>query len=327
MKISIIIVNYKTKELTKDAIKSVFEKTEGIEYEIIIIDNDSKDGSAEYLRNEFGNKIKVIEAGGNRGFGTGNNIGIRKAKGKYIFLLNPDTKLINNAIKIFYDYMELNDNVGACCGNLYDSNVNPAVSCLRLKPSVSAQIYLLYLHFIYHTIVIKLLKTGRKLSGYYFNYGDKIEDVGYVSGADMFIRRTVLDKSGLFDEDIFMYGDDIDLSCRINKSGFKLKSIPQAKIMHLESQSIKISQEKFGRLLNGEYKFYFKTSGKLTVLIYIHYQMLDFFRMIIRIILPKFMLKKYFYGSDNFEFYKEKMAINKFEYYNIKRTYSNLGVK
>lgn len=314
MQVSIIIVNYKTKELAKDAVQSVFDKTDGVEYEIIVIDNDSKDGSSEYLRNEFGNKVEVIDAGCNMGFGRANNIGIKKTNGKYVFLLNPDTKLINNAIKIFYDYMELNPDVGACGGNLYDGDMNPAVSCLRLKPSVFTQIYLMYSYLIYHTVVIKLFKTDRKLFGYYFNYGGEIEDVGYVSGADMFIRRSVLDKSGLFDEDIFMYAEDTDLSCRIKKAGFKLKSVPQAKIMHLESRSIKISQEKFGKLLNGEYKFYFKTYGKSTVLIYMNYQMLDFFRMLIRIIMPKFILKKYFWGSDNFKFYKEKMAINKIEY-------------
>jgi len=327
MKISIIIVNYKTKELAKDAIQSVFDKTEGVEYEIIVVDNDSRDGSAEYLRNKFGNKIELIEAGANHGFGAGNNIGIGRAKGKYIFLLNPDAKLLNNAIKMFYDYMELNADVGACCGNLYDGNMNPAVSCLKLSPSVHVQIYLIYLFLIYNLMGVKFLKFDKKLSGYYFNYGDKISNIGYVSGADMFLRKSVLDKTGLFDENIFMYAEDTDLSCRIKKAGFKLKSIPQARIMHLESQSIKNSQEKFRKLINGEYRFYFKTYGKSTVLIYLHYQMLDFFRMIIRLMLPRFILKKYFLGSDNFAFYKEKMAINKIEYCNIKKIYLNLGVK
>ena len=316
MQASIIIVNYKTKELAKDAIQSVFDKTEGIEYEIIVIDNDSKDGSVEYLINKFGNKIEVIDACSNLGFGKANNIGIRKANGKYIFLLNPDTKLVNNAVKIFYNYMELNTDVGACCGNLYDENMNPVASFSKIKPTVFAHLYLQYSYMIYITIS-KLVHLEKKIYNY-FNYTNNIKDVGYVSGADMFIRKSVLDKSGLFDEDIFMYGDDIDLSCRISKSGFKLKSIPYAQIVHLESKSINNNKEKYRICLNGEYKFYFKTYGRLTILIYINYQLLDCLRMLLRIILPKFILKKYFLGNSSFEFYKERIMINKFEYNNVK---------
>ena len=109
MQVSVIIVNYNTKELTKQAIQSVFDRTEGVEYEIIVVDNDSKDGSVEELKKIFQNKITIIESKENLGFGRANNLGIKQSKGKYVFLLNSDTELINNAIKIFYDYKrELN---------------------------------------------------------------------------------------------------------------------------------------------------------------------------------------------------------------------------
>ena len=99
--VSIIIVNYNTKDLTKKAIQAVFDKTEGVEYEIIVVDNDSKDGSVEELKKTFQDKIIIIEPKENLGFGRANNLGIKQANGKYVFLLNSDTELINNAIKIF----------------------------------------------------------------------------------------------------------------------------------------------------------------------------------------------------------------------------------
>ena len=134
--VSIIIVSYNTKELTKKAIQAVFDKTEGIEYEIIVVDNDSKDGSVEELKNTFQEKITVIESKENLGFGRANNLGIKQSKGKYIFLLNSDTELINNAIKIFYDYMEENKQVGVCGGNLYNENEIPEDSYMLYKNSI-----------------------------------------------------------------------------------------------------------------------------------------------------------------------------------------------
>ena len=141
MQVSVIIVNYNTKELTKQAIRSVFDKTEGVEYEIIVVDNDSKDGSVEELKKTFQDKITVIESKENLGFGRANNLGIKQSKGKYVFLLNSDTELINNAIKIFYDYMEQNMQVGVCGGNLYNKNNEPATSYCMYKKSISSYIY------------------------------------------------------------------------------------------------------------------------------------------------------------------------------------------
>ncbi|MDD5020756.1 MAG: glycosyltransferase family 2 protein [Endomicrobiaceae bacterium] len=316
MQVSIIIVNYKTKELAKDAIQSVFDKTEGINYEIIVIDNNSKDGSVEYLKNQFKDKIEVIDAGKNLGFGGGNNIGIRKAKGKYIFLLNPDTKLINNAIKILYDYMEQNEDVGACCGNLYDENMNPVLSFSMRKSTIFSYLYTKYSH-----IISKIGTLNKNKLYNYFNYGDKIKDVGYVSGADMFIRKSVLDKSGLFDEDIFMYGDDIDLSYRISKSGFKLKSIPQAKIIHLESKSTKNFQEKFKKSLNGEYRFYFNAYGYKTIVFFIEMQLFNIIKLVVCCVLPKKILKKIFHNAYTFNDYIEMIKNNSDEYANAKKQY------
>ncbi len=246
MDVSIIYVNYKSEELTKNSIKSVLEKTRGIEFEIFVVDNNSQDGSIEGIEKEFP-QIKIIKNSTNAGFGTANNLALRKAKGKYILCLNTDTILLNNAIKMMFDYMEKeeNRNTGACGCYLVDSDLQPS-NCGGLLPSVSALIW----------------KFGfRKLCKKYYEkkYVGKITketkniytDIGYITGADLFLRKTVLDETGLYDENLFMYFEDSDLCKRIKDKGYKLALVETANIQHLEGKSTKNPLNK---------KIWFKTS-------------------------------------------------------------------
>ena len=128
MDVSIIIVNYKTPELVVECIRSIREKTTGISYEIIIVDNDSKDNSLEIFSTELDEDIKVVVANENLGFGKANNLGAQHATGKYLFLLNSDTLLINNAIQILYQYIEKNNHIGVVGGNLFTSDMKASPS-------------------------------------------------------------------------------------------------------------------------------------------------------------------------------------------------------
>ena len=313
--VSIIIVSYNTKELTKKAIQTVIDKTEGIEYEIIVIDNDSKDGSVEELQKTFQDKITIIKSKENLGFGRANNLGIKQSKGKYIFLLNSDTELINNAIKIFYDYMEENKQVGVCGGNIYNINNEPATSYCMYKKSITSYIYWRIIQ-----ITSKIFAIFNKKKFYCnFNYSNKIKEVGYISGADMFIRKEALNKVGLFDEKIFMYGEDIDLNFRIKDSGYLIKSIPQAKIFHLENASFKIDNEEnilknYRVRRNSDYKFYYKTFGKKSYFIYLETQLTNIIRIVINTIMPKFILKKIYLIVKSTNVYKQMFKIDKEEY-------------
>lgn len=313
MQISVIIVNYKTKEFTKNAVESVIQQTCGLDYEIIVVDNNSQDGSAEYLRSNFGDKIKLIVSEKNIGFGGANNIAIRQAIGKYVFLLNPDTKILNDAVNIFYEYMEINMDAGACCGNLYDENMNPAFSFNLFGQTIIYHLVKEYLEIL-ESVFRKITKTVKKIPYYQFNYSDKTCDVKFISGADMFIRASVFKQAGMFDENIFMYGEDADLSDRIIASGYKLKSVPKAKIIHFESKSVSNGDEKYGIFLNGIYKFYFKKYGRTVILIYLNFMIFDYCRMFLKNILPDNILKKWFAGLNSAEFYKNRIKINKREY-------------
>ncbi|MCR5260805.1 MAG: glycosyltransferase family 2 protein [Candidatus Gastranaerophilales bacterium] len=231
MDVSIIFVNYKTKDLTIDAIKSVQEKTVGLEYEIFVVDNNSQDGSIEAIEQEFPN-INIIKNERNAGFGTANNLGIRQAKGKYVFCLNTDTLLINNAIKIMFDFMEKeeNKNVGVCGGYLCDKNMK-AMSCGGMLPTINEIYWKFALRYIFRERYKKYKLT---INSDDKNYADKIE---YIIGADIFFRKSVLDEVGLFDENIFLYYEETDLCKRIKNKGYDIKFVKDAQIIHLEGGS------------------------------------------------------------------------------------------
>jgi GT2 family glycosyltransferase len=230
--VSVIIVNYNTKKLLSNCLESIFLQTNEIEYEVIVVDNASVDGSNEMLRQNFPN-VRLIESETNLGFGKANNLGIRNALGKYIFLLNSDTIIIGSSIKIFFDFMENHiDNRVACCGgDLIDSSNNKQVSYGNF-PSLLQVFSELGLRIFYRSFYRKYLSVGVK------SYDDKKRNVDYISGADMFIRKSVLDEVGLFDEDFFLYYEESELSYRFYKYGFKSVFIPEVKIIHLEGGSI-----------------------------------------------------------------------------------------
>lgn len=252
MDVSVIIINYNTLELTENTINSVLEKTQCIEYEIILVDNMSTDGSIEYFEEKYKEKITFLKNKENLGFGRANNKGIEIAKGKYIFLLNSDTLLINNAIKILFEYMERNLNVGVCGGNLYDIELSPVHSFKK-------ELITLINEFDFFKNKIARVVLKKRLD---FNYKDIPLEVGYITGADMFIRKKVLEQSGSFDDDFFMYFEETELTYRIKKLGYKVMSVPEAKIIHLEGKSSIFKEKKIKMSFESKYKYFYKTQGE-----------------------------------------------------------------
>jgi len=254
--VSIVFVNYNTKKFTINAINSVFEKTEGVNFEIIVVDNASIDGSIEALKNAFSNHIRIIESRENLGFGRANNLAIKQTNSKYIFLLNTDTLLMNNAIKILFDFMEQNPDIGVAGGNLYDAEGKPIHS---FKP----KLFKLENAFlsVFKRVFKRCIKQTRIDD---FNYSKMNKKVGYITGADMFIRRIALKASGLFDEDFFMYFEDAELTNRLAKNGWHSYSVPSAKIFHFEGGSRdRTFNEKIIKLSKqSEYLYYEKCFGK-----------------------------------------------------------------
>lgn len=222
--VSIIIVTYNTLRMTSECIDSIYEKTTNVSFEVILVDNASTDGSKEYFAND--DRVNYIYSDENLGFGRANNLGYTHSQGKYIFLLNSDTLLLNNAIYEFYQYMEtVPENVG-CIGCFLDgqgesSDEFPSYRIL-INRALSFTFYELYRKF------------SKKLRIYY-----RDTDVGYVTGADLFIRRNVVEECGLFDPEFFMYYEETEMQHRFASKGYIRRIILTPKIIHLVGASYK----------------------------------------------------------------------------------------
>lgn len=252
--VSIIIVNYNTAALIKDAVSSIREYT-SCTYEILIVDNASPDGSGAELQSFYSSctDIKVLLSLENRGFGQANNYGYEYASGKYIFCLNPDTILKNDAIGILCNYLNDNPKVGISGGNLFDADDMPTLSYKRLFPSLSYELSSILNH------IPEKLVWGKN---YLFNYMDKPISVAYITGADLMIRKSVIDKIGFFSPDFFMYYEETDLCLRARKNGIAIMSVPEARIMHLEGKSTNNLERKAEMNFKGRETFYSRHYSK-----------------------------------------------------------------
>ncbi len=227
MDVSVIIVNYNTKELTRNCLRSVFEQTKGIDFEVIVSDNGSTDGSIEMMRTEFP-RIVLIENNENLGFGAANNRALKVAKGKYVFYLNSDTLLLNNAVKIFFDYWEENgerENLGALGCWLQDEHGNSIHSGGRFPTCKDVS------HYLFMRVLdsVGIKKIAKKIGLYHENINSRPEKVDYITGADLFLKNNEMAK---FDERFFMYFEESDLQLYMAKNGLSRKIIGGAQIVH-----------------------------------------------------------------------------------------------
>ena len=265
MDVSIIIVNYHSAGMVIDCVNSIYDKTEGISYEIIVVDNASGDGSVERLSAEFGDRIKLIASPENLGFGKANNLGAVQASGKYLFLLNPDTILINNAIGILYGYMESNPHVGVAGGNLYSPEMVPTPSFCRIFDDLAMEKKHASWGELLGARILAKLRIGRNKPLSEFNHTQCPQKVAYIFGADMMLSRALFEQVKGFDPDFFMYGEEEELTWRITKLGCDVMCVPQAKIIHLEGATLNASHTfnslQFKMRMTGTLTYYFKRFG------------------------------------------------------------------
>ena len=247
--VSVIIVNYCTAEMTHDCIESIYKNTSSISFEIIVVDNASNDNSDDLLGND--SRILYIKNRENYGFGKANNIGFSYAHGKYVFFLNSDTILTDNAIKYLYDFDECNKklNLGTIGILLSDKNgrINGPFSFFK-KP---------YAFFRNYKSQIKKKIEITEKNGYAF--------VDYVCGADMFIQSSVFKKMNGFDERFFMYCEEIELQKRLKEKGYQNCVVKNTGIIHFEGGSF--SKEK-----KDQYKRYYMRRESLLRYFFIHHK-------------------------------------------------------
>ncbi|MEJ0020994.1 MAG: glycosyltransferase family 2 protein [Candidatus Doudnabacteria bacterium] len=219
MDLSVIILNYNTKDFLQKCLGSVFASLTNSQFEVIVPDNGSIDGSIEMVKNNFP-QVKLIENNANLGFSAGNNVALRQALGRYCLLLNSDTEVKPDTLDLSIKYMDAHQDVGVmgCKVLLPDGKLHEAS---RRRFPNPANAFLRLFGF-------------RKFSGY--NYQnipvDREMEVDSVVGAYLLIRKSVMDKIGLLDEEFFMYGEDLDWCWRVKEAGFKVVYYPGAEITH-----------------------------------------------------------------------------------------------
>lgn len=262
MDVSIILVNYNTKDLICACIESIYNHTKALEYEIIVSDNNSLDDSVSTLRRMYPSVI-IIENKKNLGFGAANNRGLSVAKGKYIFYLNSDTYLKNNAIKMFYDYFEKHqsENIGALGAILINEKDEKLISYGRF-PTLKRDITSVISCFLKSVGIRKDTKVQRNNS--------YIGNVDFIIGADLFVKNNEFAK---FDEHFFMYFEETDLQFQMNKIGLSRIIIEGPKIVHLEggSSGMKTKKYSFEKLTSCYYwiscvKYHKKNDEKILLL-------------------------------------------------------------
>lgn len=231
MQLSVIIVNYNVKYFLEQCLLSVLRACEGLSVEVIVVDNASSDGSVDMVKQKFPN-VKLIANADNTGFSKANNQGIKTASGEYVLLLNPDTVVAEDTFTECVLFMNNHPEAGALGVRMIDGKGNFLPESKRGLPTPAVAFY--------KTFGLSFLFPQSKTFGKYhlgFLPENETNEVDILSGAFMFIRKAALDKAGLLDETFFMYGEDVDLSYRIQQAGYKNYYFADTTIIHYKGES------------------------------------------------------------------------------------------
>lgn len=233
MDLSIVIISYNSKEFIKRCLNSLLNSGANLEIETIVVDNGSQDGSVELLRADFA-QVKLIQNEKNLGYPKACNRGIKEAKGRYIFILNSDTELSNGSLHRMIEFMDGNPRCGILGPKLLDEDGKIQLSC-RSFPSYSTAFFnrysLLTKYFPRSKYADKYLMTNSRHNA--------IQEVDWVSGAAMVFSRACLDRIGIFDENFFIYCEDVDICRRAKNNGWQVFYYPKLCFTHFIGGTLK----------------------------------------------------------------------------------------
>ncbi len=235
MKLSVIIVNYNVQHFLEQCLHSVFKASKNTNTEIIVVDNNSVDGSVAMVKEKFPQAV-VLENKKNTGFSYANNQAIKIAKGEYVLLLNPDTVVEEDTFEKVIAFMDAHPDAGGLGVKMIDGKGNFLPESKRGLPTPSVAFYKIF-------GFSKLFPKSKTFGKYHLGFLDKDQthEIEILSGAFMLLRKKALDTVGLLDERFFMYGEDIDLSYRILLGGYKNYYFPETRIIHYKGESTKKS--------------------------------------------------------------------------------------
>ena len=249
--VSVVIVNWNTRDLLAQCLKSVFETAGDLKLEVFVVDNASSDVSADMVRHEFP-QVQIIENQENVGFARANNQAIRQSAGRYVLLLNSDTQARPGALRTLVNALDSLSRAGAGGPRLLNPDGTLQPMCHPMTTIWREFWYLLHLDGIV------------RLSTYNMTHWDATvaHPVDVVSGACLLLRREALQEIGLLDERYFMYAEEVDFCYRLAERGWEVYWLPMAEVMHMGGGSTRqVSDEMFLQLYKSKYLFFKKTQG------------------------------------------------------------------
>ena len=250
--VSLVIINYNTKEFLGKCLKSIYENTHEISFEVFVVDNNSKDESTKMVKKEFP-QVNLIKNEINVGFAKANNQAIRKSSGRYILLLNSDTLVSPNSLNMMKRFMDHHPQAGALGCKLLNPDLTLQPSC-REFPS--------FVTLLFESTFLDQLFPSNKVIGRYklssWNHNE-IREVDQPMGACLMVRRKTMEEVGLLDEGFHMFFEEVDWCYRIKKRGWKIYFLPEAKVIHYGGQSIrKVNFKMFFSWHKSRYRFFKK---------------------------------------------------------------------
>ena len=261
MDVSIIIVNWNTKNILRDCLRSVYEQAGDVDYEVIVVDNASADDSVEMIKSDF-EKVVLLENARNKGFATANNQGMVVAKGRYVLLLNSDTVVLDGAIAKTVGFADAHLRAGVTGCRVLNADRTLQPTCFMF-PSILNM-------FLSSTYLYKLFPKSRFFGRERMTWWDRsdVRQVEVVTGCFMLVRREAIDQVGVMDEWFFMYAEETDWCYRFRKSGWEVMFTPAGQIIHLGGQSTaKRPVAMIVQLRLSILKFIRKHNGRLTYLV------------------------------------------------------------
>lgn len=249
--VSIILVNWNTRQILQDCLAFIYAQTQGLKFEVFVVDNASSDGSAEMVKDLFP-EVNLIANSQNRGFAAANNQAISMAAGQYILLLNSDTLILDNAIFKTWQFAQLNPKAGIIGCRILNADRSLQPSCF-MYPSVLNMLLLT-------TYLSKLFPRNKFFGRERMTWWDRtdVREVEVITGCFMLVRGQVIEQIGLLDEEYFIYGEETDWCYRAAQAGWKLLFTPDAQIIHLGGASSKQVKPQMILQLRGSLLYFMK---------------------------------------------------------------------
>lgn len=256
VELSIIIISFNTKEFTLQCIKSILLNPLSVNFEIVVVDNNSEDGTVYALEKEFRDidLLRIIKMPQNLGFSKANNIGVKFSKGNFLLFLNSDTLIVDNSIDKLLDFIKSDEKIGIVGPKLINPDGSFQPQSKRGIPTLSAS-------FLYFLKLYKIFPKSKIFGEYLQTYKDEnsISEVPCISGSCMLVKKSIFEKVSGFDERYFLHFEDIDLCLKFSKAGYKIYYYPHAKVIHFKGKSSVDSHKMVNKyFLESFEKFYIK---------------------------------------------------------------------